>query len=50
MTTIGGLVDALAPVLAHAGLVDARAEARDLVAALAGRRSRTRPGARRFVT
>jgi release factor glutamine methyltransferase len=33
--TIGALVDALAPVLAHAGLAEARAEARDLVAALA---------------
>ena len=33
--TIGELVTTIAPVLAHAGLVDARAEARDLVAALA---------------
>jgi len=33
--TVGELVAAIAPVLAHAGLVDARAEARDLVAALA---------------
>ncbi len=33
--TVGALVDALAPVLAHGGVVDARAEARDLVAALA---------------
>ena len=34
-TTVGALVDALAPVLAHAGIAEARAEARDLVAALA---------------
>ena len=33
--TLGELVAAIAPVLAHAGLADARAEARDLVAALA---------------
>ncbi len=33
--TVGALVDALAPVLAHGGVVEARAEARDLVAALA---------------
>ena len=34
--TLGALVDALAPVLAHAGVAEARAEARDLVAAAAG--------------
>lgn len=34
-TTVGELVAAIAPVLAHAGLAEARAEARDLVAALA---------------
>ncbi len=34
-STVGELVGAIAPVLAHAGLADARAEARDLVAALA---------------
>jgi release factor glutamine methyltransferase len=34
--TLGALVDALAPVLAHAGVAEARAEARDLVAAVAG--------------
>ena len=34
-TTVGELVQAIAPVLAHAGLADAKAEARDLVAALA---------------
>ncbi len=34
-TTVGGLVDALSPILAHAGLAESRAEARDLVAALA---------------
>lgn len=33
--TIGSLVAAIAPVLAHAGIAEARAEARDLVAALA---------------
>lgn len=33
--TVGELVAAIAPVLAHAGLSDARVEARDLVAALA---------------
>jgi len=33
--TVGALVDALAPVLAHAGITEARVEARDLVAALA---------------
>lgn len=34
--TVGALVDAIAPVLAHAGIAEARTEARDLVAALAG--------------
>jgi release factor glutamine methyltransferase len=34
--TVGELVDAVAPVLAHAGIAEARAEARDLVAAIAG--------------
>lgn len=33
--TVGALVDALAPVLAHAGIAEARSEARDLVAAVA---------------
>ncbi|GJG84886.1 release factor glutamine methyltransferase [Gemmatimonadetes bacterium T265] len=33
--TVGELVAAIAPVLAHAGLTEARTEARDLVAALA---------------
>ncbi len=32
--TVGALVEAIAPVLAHAGVAEARAEARDLVAAL----------------